>query len=68
MTELKFCQEHNVEQYIWKLLFYNIIEYLRKAMTDMPDSVEQFKQLILTIIDDVSTMWRFYFKDILLFL
>ncbi|XP_059614016.1 telomerase-binding protein EST1A isoform X2 [Phlebotomus argentipes] len=28
--ELKFCQQCNVEQHIWKLLYYNTIEMLRK--------------------------------------
>ncbi|KAG7196526.1 hypothetical protein KM043_018551 [Ampulex compressa] len=28
--DMKFCQVENVEQHFWKILFYNIIEMLRK--------------------------------------
>lgn len=29
LNQLKFCCEQNVESYFWKLLYYNIIEYLK---------------------------------------
>lgn len=30
--EMKFCRQHNVEQYIWKTLYYNVIETTRRMM------------------------------------
>uniref|UniRef100_A0A1B6CG54 PIN domain-containing protein n=2 Tax=Clastoptera arizonana TaxID=38151 RepID=A0A1B6CG54_9HEMI len=51
-TDIKFCEHENMEQYMWKLLYYNIIEYLRKGMAESPASKDKFKKLILEIVDD----------------
>lgn len=36
-NEMKFCQAHNVENYIWKILFHRIIEWLRNTIQDCDD-------------------------------
>lgn len=55
-TDIKFCQAENVEQHFWKILFYNIIEMLRKTMVkDNPEDREAKKQMMLKIIDDGTT-------------
>ncbi|XP_039292537.1 uncharacterized protein DDB_G0287625-like [Nilaparvata lugens] len=41
MTKMNFCQEKNIEQRIWKAVFHNIIEYLRKMMADYPDTTDR---------------------------
>ena len=51
---MKFCQTENVEQHFWKILFYNIIELLRKGLTEDLENKEQYKQTMLTLIEEVS--------------
>ncbi|XP_015171986.1 PREDICTED: telomerase-binding protein EST1A isoform X1 [Polistes dominula] len=52
-TDIKFCQAENVEQHFWKILFYNMIEMLRKGMSkDSPESKEFYKKTMLSIIDE----------------
>jgi hypothetical protein len=33
-NEMRFCQAHNVENFIWKILFHRIIEWLRNQTQD----------------------------------
>ncbi|KAL6266286.1 hypothetical protein P5V15_003144 [Pogonomyrmex californicus] len=55
-TDIKFCQAENVEQHFWKILFYNLIEMLRKAMPkENPEGRERYKQIMLNIIDEGTT-------------
>ncbi|KAK6638328.1 hypothetical protein RUM44_008757 [Polyplax serrata] len=52
ITEIKFCQEENVEQHMWKITYYNLIETLRKLMVEDPKNKEGYKNALLTIIDE----------------
>ncbi|XP_012232227.1 telomerase-binding protein EST1A isoform X2 [Linepithema humile] len=55
-TDIKFCQAENVEQHFWKILFYNLIEMLRKAMPkENSEGREHYKQIMLNIIDEGTT-------------
>ncbi|KAL1494247.1 hypothetical protein ABEB36_009872 [Hypothenemus hampei] len=49
---IKFCQIANVEQHLWKILYYNIIEMTRKAIVDDPGNKQQYKGFLLFIIDE----------------
>ncbi|XP_057320552.1 telomerase-binding protein EST1A-like isoform X2 [Microplitis mediator] len=61
-TDIKFCQAENVEQHFWKILFYNIIEMLRKIMPkEGPEGREVCKKIMLKIIDDGTV----YFENLL---
>ncbi|XP_043484616.1 telomerase-binding protein EST1A-like isoform X3 [Leptopilina heterotoma] len=52
-TDIKFCQKENVEQHFWKILFYNMIEILRKNMPkENAEGRERCKQIMLNIIDE----------------
>ncbi|XP_012241985.1 telomerase-binding protein EST1A isoform X2 [Bombus impatiens] len=52
-TDIKFCQAENVEQHFWKILFYNMIEMLRKGMPkESSEGREHYKKIMLKIIDD----------------
>ncbi|XP_011306226.1 telomerase-binding protein EST1A isoform X2 [Fopius arisanus] len=61
-TDMKFCQAENVEQHFWKILFYNIIEMLRKIVPkEGPAGKELCKRIMLKIIDDGTG----YFENLL---
>lgn len=52
-TDIKFCQAENVEQHFWKILFYNMIEILRKAMPkENLEGRDHYKKIMLNIIDE----------------
>ncbi|CAH1122300.1 unnamed protein product [Ceutorhynchus assimilis] len=55
---IKFCQITNVEQHIWKMLYYNIIEITRKAILEDPDNKEQYKGFLLFLIDEGMTFFE----------
>ena len=54
VSDIRFCQMENVEQHIWKIVFHNIIEALRKGMAEDSERKEQYKSLLLAVIDEVS--------------
>lgn len=50
--EMKFCQVEHVEHYFWKLLFYRIIEKLRKNLQECDESSRaSYKEKALEIVD-----------------
>lgn len=53
ITDLKFCQAENVEQHLWKLMFYNIIEVLRKGVAEDRENRDHYKKSMLTVIEEV---------------
>ncbi|XP_073972524.1 smg6 nonsense mediated mRNA decay factor isoform X3 [Rhodnius prolixus] len=52
LTDLRFCQAENVEQHLWKILYYNVIELLRKLIVEHPTEKDRYKKALLTIIDE----------------
>ena len=63
IRDLRFCQNENVEQHIWKTAFHNVIEALRKAMADEVESKEEYRSLLFTVIDEASVFISFYLVD-----
>lgn len=62
MVDIKFCEAENVEQHIWKIIYYNIIEILRKPVSnENAEVLEQYKKLLLKIVDEGTT----YFTNLL---
>lgn len=51
--DMKFCREENVDQHVWKLLYYNVIELLKRyhAQTDDAEMKDMYKTRCLLIID-----------------
>lgn len=54
LQDLKFSQTENVEQHIWKLTFYNVIELLRKGQSEdiSAELKELHKKTLLAVIED----------------
>ncbi|XP_055709469.1 telomerase-binding protein EST1A isoform X2 [Phlebotomus papatasi] len=66
IRELKFCQQYNVEQHIWKLLYYNTIEMLRKlhAEDTTEDGRAFYKAKCLELIDEGSGFFEKLLKTL----
>lgn len=54
--EMKFCRQHNVEQYFWKILYYNVIETTRRMMGDGKAvgaaDASDYRSVCAMVIDD----------------
>lgn len=53
-SDLKFCEAENVEQHMWKILFYNVIELLRKCIIEDVTNMQKYKNLLFLVIDKVK--------------
>lgn len=50
--EMRFCQQVHVEHYFWKLLFYRIIEVLRKNLQECDESLRaSYKEKAIETVD-----------------
>ncbi|XP_063703273.1 telomerase-binding protein EST1A isoform X2 [Culicoides brevitarsis] len=58
--DIKFCEIENVEQHCWKMLFYNIIELLRRPLGENIDeeSKKFYKTKLMEIIDPGVKYWE----------
>lgn len=54
-SDIKFCEQENLEQYFWKILYYNLLEWLRNQSSLSPQSKETLMKPMLNIIDEVIT-------------
>lgn len=68
LADPEFCSRQNVEQMLWKAAFYQLIEALRRVMSDDPSYVDDAKNKLLKVIEEVSFDFFFkqtYFKPVL---
>lgn len=58
--DIKFCEIENVENHCWKMLFYNIIELLRRPLNENidDDSKKFYKTKLMEIIDPGVKYWE----------
>lgn len=63
--EIKFCCEENIEQHLWKILYYDTIELLRNFImsSDCEDKILH-KKFVMQLISDGCT----YYEDLLIIL
>ena len=61
-NDMKFCQQEHVEHYFWKLLFYKIIEVLRKQIQESDEASKTiYKEKALETVDGGTK----YFESLL---
>lgn len=58
--EMKLCRKENVEQHIWKILYYNLIEFLKVLIADskLDQQTEYFQAKLIEIIEDGLTFYN----------
>lgn len=54
LSEMRFSQDVNLEHHFWKLLYYNIIEQMRKLLAEDPDPQNRayYREKALEIIEN----------------
>ncbi|CAH0556011.1 unnamed protein product [Brassicogethes aeneus] len=62
--DLKFCETENVEQHLWKILYYSIIEVARKAIAEDPSQKDEYKVFILFLIDEGNKFFEELLEDL----
>ncbi|XP_017142351.1 telomerase-binding protein EST1A [Drosophila miranda] len=68
LEELRFVCEHKVDAFFWKLLFYNVREYLRRQQTDQARShtlllIEQALQFYHNVFDQLMAKYISRFES-----
>ncbi|RWS26352.1 telomerase-binding protein EST1A-like protein [Leptotrombidium deliense] len=56
LTDLKFCAECNIEQMLWKCVFYQFIEMHRKELEE--NSREESKDSLNKLVEEASTFFE----------
>uniref|UniRef100_T1INQ0 Uncharacterized protein n=1 Tax=Strigamia maritima TaxID=126957 RepID=T1INQ0_STRMM len=58
LQDIEYSAEVNIEQLLWKAVFYQVIEAFRKQMVDNPSFKEKIKQTMLQIIDEAVLFYE----------
>ena len=54
LYDIKFLHKENADQHLWKILFYNIIELLRKSIAEGGPEGDRQKKILVQLIDQVT--------------
>lgn len=57
LTDLRLCAEKNIEQMLWKIVFYQFIEVFRKHLEKFPDS-ETEKLSLQKLVDEATLFFE----------
>ncbi|XP_067120587.1 telomerase-binding protein EST1A [Centruroides vittatus] len=58
LADPRYCAEQNVEQSLWKSVFYQVIEGLRRQMEEQPDQREEAKKTLLNAVDEGTVFYE----------
>lgn len=74
--EMKFCRQHNVEQHVWKILYYNLIECARRLLGKQSNIsndlhqrqfgvnlIEDGRQFFCLVLDVLAKCYRYDLDD-----
>lgn len=55
MTDIEFSDSQNLDQALWKNVFYQVIESFRQLLKDqMSDTAPQIKTMLMNILEEVD--------------
>lgn len=56
LTDIEFSDSQNVDQALWKNVFYQVIERFRQLLKEPAhDNVDNIRNILLTLLDEVGT-------------
>ncbi|GFW59426.1 telomerase-binding protein EST1A [Trichonephila clavipes] len=58
LADPKYCAEHNPEQSLWKIVYHQVIESLRKKLEDNRENQDLIKETLLNIILEGSMFYE----------
>lgn len=55
LTDIEFSDSQNVDQALWKNVFYQVIERFRQLLKDPNhDNIDNIRNILLTLLDEVG--------------
>lgn len=51
---MEFCAKHNIEQTLWRVAFYQVIESFRQEMNDPTAPKESIQDALINLIEEVG--------------
>jgi len=58
LTDIDYSDSQNVDQSLWKNVFYQVIERFRQLLKDPTcDDTPHYRNLLLTLLDEVRNVW-----------
>lgn len=55
MTDIEFSDSQNLDQALWKNVFYQVIERFRQLLKDQTsDTAPQIKTMLMSILEEVD--------------
>lgn len=59
LTDIEFSDSQNVDQALWKNIFYQVIERFRQLLKDPAQSnTDNIRNILLTLLDEVGVCAR----------
>ncbi|KAM4699419.1 telomerase-binding protein EST1A [Discoglossus pictus] len=52
LTDIEFCDQHNVDQLLWKSIFYQVIEKFRHFLKEPSTDSEAIRRKLLQVLDE----------------
>lgn len=55
LTDIEFSDSQNVDQALWKNVFYQVIERFRQLLKDPShENIDNIRNILLTLLDEVG--------------
>lgn len=55
LTDIEFSDSQNMDQALWKNIFYQVIERFRQLLKDPThDNIDNIRNILLTLLDEVG--------------
>ena len=55
LTDIEFSDSQNLDQALWKNVFYQVIEHFRQLLKEPADAGPHIRTMLLTLLDEVRT-------------
>lgn len=69
LTDIEFSDSQNVDQALWKNVFYQVIERFRQLLKDPSyDNTPHVRNLLLTLLDEVRNVYKIQIGKIIIIL
>lgn len=66
LTDIEYSDSQNVDQALWKNVFYQVIERFRQLLKESAyDNTSHIRNMLLTLLDEVRNEWEIVFKLVL---
>lgn len=58
LNDMEFCTKHNVEQMLWKAVFYHVIEWYRQHLGDINTDKEAIRRGYISLLEEGTVFYE----------